>query len=71
MIQRKKIALNATQKNIIEGTLKFYLDGIVQVEQRIAIKALKAIFQINNNPEDIILFKRHDIFEDIEWVQNS
>lgn len=51
------MALNGTQKNLIEGLLKTYLDDILMINLDDAIRALNAVFQENISAEDETFFK--------------
>lgn len=62
------MALNGTQKNLIEGLLKTYLDDILMINLDDAIRALNAVFQENISAEDETFFKEKNIWEDVQFI---
>src|ERR1044072_2207805 len=69
MMKEKIQALNGTQKNIIEGTLNFYLDDIAKLEPKAAIRALSAITQANLSHVDEELFEKYDVLSSINTIR--
>ena len=58
--------LNGTQKNIIKGTLFYYLEDIEELEAPNFIKALIAIY---TDIADKKLLKKLDVLEGIEFIK--
>ena len=64
-----KVALNGTQRNIIEGLLKDYIDDILALNQSDAIKALQAVIAENVLAEEKALFEKQDIWADVAFIR--
>lgn len=66
------IFLNGTQKNIIEGTLKFIFDDIASslTTPPQAIKALNAILSSTLTNEEIENFKEKNVWESIKQIRD-
>jgi len=64
------MALNGTQKNIIEGVLNTYIDDILVLNKKEALNALNALLIGDISSNEYTLFEKQCIAEDIKVIHD-
>ena len=63
MVEKWIVMLNSTQKNIIDGTIIFMLEPLIELNPDDAVKALKGIIAVSIEEEEIDLFEQQDVWD--------